>query len=189
LFRYLFYLLVGLSYVLSTASAQKMEPFVPANDVSLTISSQRRSYKAGEKITLRYRITNVSNAPLYAPREWESKCPSNPHLWGWFENSSGKHFVPGYAGSCFPSTNPKTLSDRLSKEAILLRPGEHSDGELLLDTTLFGGLAPGWYRIEAVMYGWAEEKFTEAERSELVRVPHPLLRGEIPVSMRLKLTR
>jgi len=60
---------VGLTCVLLTTLlvAQK-EIFVPANDVSFTISTEQSSYGAGEQITLKYTITNISNAPLYAAR-------------------------------------------------------------------------------------------------------------------------
>jgi hypothetical protein len=160
--------------------------FVPANDVSFTISTERSSYRVGEQITLKYRITNISNAPLYAPQKWEVTCPGGPHVWAWFENSSGHHFVGGYSGSC--SNNPKTVSERMGKEAVLLKPGEHIDDTFQLDTTLFGGLKPGEYRIEATLNGWTEEKFTDAERSELERMGNPFLRGEAPASMRVTLT-
>jgi hypothetical protein len=85
---------VGITYVLLATSlpAQK-ETFAPANDVSFSISTERHSYKAGEQITLNYRVTNISNKPLYVPREWEVTCPAGPHVWAWFENSSGQHFV------------------------------------------------------------------------------------------------
>jgi hypothetical protein len=179
----------GINCVLFAATlfAQK-DTFAPANDVSFSISTERSSYRAGEQITLKYRVTNISYTPLYVPREWEVKCPASPHVWAWFENSSGKHFVPGYAGSCSPTTNQKSVSERMSKEAVLLKPGEHLYGTFRMDTTLFGGLKPGAYRIEAVLSGWAEEKFSDAERSELARMGSPFLRGEIPNSMRIKLT-
>ena len=76
-----------------------------------------------------------------------------PHLWAWFEDSSGKRFVPGYGGSC-GCGGPKTVRERMSKEAVLLKPGEHLDGTFLLDTKLFGGLKPGVYRVEAALTGW-----------------------------------
>ena len=76
----------------------------------------------------------------------------------------------------------------MSKEAVLLKPGEHLDGTFQLDTTLFGGLKPGAYRIEAGLSGWEEEKFTDAERSELARMRIPFLRGEVPASVRTTLT-
>ena len=177
---------VGINFVLLTTSlvAQK-ETFVPANDVSFSISTERSNYKAGEQIILNYRITNNSNAPLYVPREWEVKCPSRPHIWAWFENSSGQHLVPGYGGSCV--SNPKSVTERMSQEAVLLKPGEHVDSTFRLDTTLFGGLKAGAYRIEAVFSGWAEEKFTEAEWSELARIGSPFLRGEVPAFTRITL--
>ena len=161
------------------------DTFVPANDVSFVISAERRGYKAGEPITLKYRVTNVSYAPLCVPREWEATCPAAPHVWAWFEDSSGKHFVPGYAGSC--SSSPKTVSERMSKEAVLLKPSEHLDGTLRLETKLFGGLKPGAYWIEAVLSGWAEEKFTDAERKDLARMGSPFLRGEVPSSTNVTL--
>jgi hypothetical protein len=178
---------VCLSCVLCTSLTAQKQTFVPANDVSFSILTERSNYRAGEQIALKYKITNISNAPLYAPREWESRCPGEPHLWAWFENSSGQHFVPGYDASCLSSTNskPQPIGERMSKEAVLLRPGEHLDGTLRLDTTLFG-LKPGAYRIEAGLSGWAEEKFTDTELSDLSRMVHPLLRGEVPASMHRK---
>lgn len=184
--RILFALTSGVLLV-SSLFAQK-DTFAPPNDVSLVISSERSSYRTAEPISVKYKVTNVSNAPLFVPREWEAKCPAAPHLWAWFEDGSGRHFVPGYAGSCSPTTNPKTLTERMSKEAVLLKPGEHLEGTLRMETKLFGGLKPGAYRIEAVLTGWAEEKFTDAERSELARMGSPFLRGEVPSSMNISLT-
>ena len=142
---------VGLAYFLLASSlpAQK-EVFVPANDVSFTLSAERPTYRSGEQITL--------------------------------------NFIPGYAGSCSESSNPKTVSKRMNKEAVLLKPGEHLDGILRLDTKLFSGLKPGVYRIEAVLWSWRDEKFTDAERSELARMGHPFLRGEVPNSTSVTLT-
>lgn len=169
--------------LLTTSLVAQKETFVPATDVSFKISTERSSYRAGELITLKYKIKNISNKPLYVPREWEATCPASPHLWAWFEDSSGKHFVGGWAGSC--SSSPKTISERMSKEAVLLKPGEHLDGTYQLDTKLFGGLKPGAYRIEAGLSGWTEEKFSDAERSELARMASPFMRGEVPDSMNI----
>lgn len=181
---------VYLGCILSTLLIAQNQTFVPANDVTFSISTKRGSYRAGERVTLEYRITNISNAPLFAPREWGANCPKGPHVRAWFENSSGQHFVPGYAGSCLSSTNskPEPIGERMRKEAVLLKPDEHLDGSLELDTTLFGGLRPGVYRIEAELSGWSEEKFTNAELSDLSRMAHPFLRGEIPASLRITLT-
>jgi hypothetical protein len=75
----------------------------------------------------------------------------------------------------------------MKKEAVLLKPGEHLDGTFRLGTTLFGGLKPGAYRIEATLSGWTEEKFSGAERSELAQMGSPFLRGDVPDSVRIKL--
>jgi hypothetical protein len=180
-------LLVSMGCVLLATSlpAQK-ETFVPPSDVSFKISTDRSSYRAGEPITLKYRIKNISNGPLFVPREWEATCPASPHLWAWFEDSSGKHFVGGYGGSCVDG--PQTISERMSKESVLLKPGEHLDGTFRLDTKLFGGLKPGAYRIEAALTGWTEEKFSDAERSELAQMASPFMAGEVPDSIRITLT-
>jgi len=181
------FLAVGLSYFLLTASpvAQK-ENFVPASDVSFKIATEQTSWKAGESITVKYMVKNISNAPLFVPREWEATCPASPHLWAWFEDSSGKHFVPGYGGDCSPS--PQTIPERMTKEAVLLKPGERFDGTFLLDTKLFGGLKPGVYRVEAALTGWTEEKFTDAERSELAKMAGRFMAGEVSDSIRITLT-
>jgi hypothetical protein len=42
------------------------------------------------------------------------------------------------------------------------------------------GLKPGAYRVEAALTGWDEEKFTEAERSELARMGSLFMTGEVP---------
>jgi len=161
------------------------ETFVPATDISFKISTVQTSWRATESITVKYSVKNISNAPVFVPREWEATCPAAPHLWAWFEDSSGKHFVPGYLGSCVGG--PKTISERMSKEAVLLKPGEHLDGALLLDPKLFG-LKPGVYRVEAGLTGWVEEKFTDGERSELAKMAGAFMRGEVSDSIRVTLT-
>jgi hypothetical protein len=76
----------------------------------------------------------------------------------------------------------------MSKEAVLLKPGEHLDGTFRLDTKLFGGLKPGAYRIEAAFTGWTEEKFSDAERSELAQMASTFMTGEVPDSTSITLT-
>jgi len=52
----------------------------------------------------------------------------------------------------------------------------------LLDPKLFG-LKPGPYRVEAALSGWDEEKFSDAERSELARMGCPFMKGEVSDSI------
>ena len=171
--------------LLATLLFAQKRTFAPANDVSFKISTVSTTWRADESITLQYSMKNIGNAPLFVPREWEVTCPANPHLWAWFEDSSGKHFVPGYAGDCSPSA--QTIRERMNKEAILLKPGKHLDGTFQLDPKLFG-LKPGNYRVEASLTGWTEEKFTDAERSELALMGGSFMTGEVPDSIRITLT-
>lgn len=86
------------------------------------------------------------------------------------------------------SVSPKTVSERMIKEAVLLKPAEHVEGTFSLDTKLFGGLKSGVYRVEAALTGRTEEKFTEAERSELTKMAGPFMTGEVSDSIRITLT-
>jgi hypothetical protein len=166
-------------------TAQK-ELFVPATDISFTISTERNRYGHRASITVKYQILNVSNGPVYVPRAWEAKCPRKPHVWAWFENGAGKHFAPGYGGSCSPI--PQTAAERMGKEAVMLKPGEHADGMLQLDPTLFGGgLPPGPYRIEAVLDSWHDDEFTPTELKELEAVGSRFVRGQAPASVLITL--
>lgn len=176
----------GLVLALLPCAAQD-ELFAPPNDVSLSISTERHPHRVGEPIVIKYRIVNISHQRLFVPQGWELKCPPSPHVWAWFENSEGKHFVPGYAGDCSPESVPKTVTSRMAKEAVLLRPMQYLNGSITLATTLFGGLKPGAYRIEAVLYGWREQDFDEAERSRLASMGAPFVRGDVPTSISIRL--
>ena len=162
--------------------------FAPANDVSFTLSTDRKTYSVREEITVKYRITNISGRALYAPRTWSVTCPAYPHVQAWFEDSSGRHTGSGYGGSCNPAIVP-TLSQRMAKEAVLLKPGAYLEDTVSLNPTIGGGLPPGAYRIEAILYGWSNDRLTEAEQADLPTLAAPLLRGEVPTSMRITLTR
>jgi hypothetical protein len=78
----------------------------------------------------------------------------------------------------------------MSKEAVLLNPGEQLDGTAPLVKPMGGeGFPPGAYRIEAILHGWSYDRFSEAERTALEKMGHPFLSGEVPASMRITLTR
>jgi hypothetical protein len=74
----------------------------------------------------------------------------------------------------------------MSKVAALLHPGEHIDGTFELEPGMFH-LPPGGYRIEATLYGWKDDEFSEAERIELAKIGVPLLSGEEPASTQIEL--
>ena len=178
-------LLVALVLVFTASTVARSELFVSSASITFRISSEEKSYDTGDEVQLNYRITNISNAPLYVPREWESTCPTVPHIWAWFEDRSGNHLVPSYESNCVPVK--QTIRERMSKEAVLLKPGEHLDGPIRLDPKAFH-LGPGRYRVEAAMTGWAAERFSADERAELEKMGHPFVTGEVPDSLTVILT-
>ena len=96
------------------------------------------------------------------------KCGNPPHVWVWLEDSTGKHFVPGWGGSCIGPNPVERMSgaDRMEKDAVLLKPMGYIDGSFDFDTNIFmdKGLKPGRYRLEAVLMGWKPEGFDDAKR-------------------------
>lgn len=180
------FLTLGFVALVPVARAEH-EVFVPANDVSFTLSLERDTYKIGDHILLKYKIKNISNAALFAPRSvWTVECPPKPLVWAWFEDSSGNHFRGGYAGSCSTPT-PSSISERMKKEAVLLKPTEEIEGIFVLPADWFGGLKPGAYRIEASLDGWLETDFTQAQRADLANMAFPFLNGQAVASITIKL--
>jgi hypothetical protein len=178
-------LFCAICLLLAPSAVARGDVFVSAAHVSFRISSERKSYEVDDEVLLEYSITNISNAPLYVPREWEATCPTVPHIWAWFEDNSGNHLVPSYEGDCMATK--QTIGERMSKEAVLLKPGEHLRGPLRLDPKTFH-LIPGRYRVEAALTGWAELKFSAEERGELAKMGHPFVTGEAPDSLTIILT-
>jgi len=171
-------------------SAQK-ETFVAVNDVSFTISTDRVEYGVQEHIAVKYQIVNVSNGALYVPRGFEATAcleRGSPHIRGGFENDAGRHFYGGYGISCggTPGAAPPTVTQRMGGAAVLLHPGGHPDGVLRLDPSMFR-LPPGAYRIGAVLDGWKDTDFSDAERLELEKMGNPFIRGEAPASTPINL--
>lgn len=166
-------------------NAQKI--FAPTTDVEFKCSAYTSKWPASESRTLNCRVTNVGKTTLFVPREWDVTCPTNPHLWVGFRDSSGKDFIGGYGGDCSPNLNSMTIPERMSKEAVLLKPGEHLYLNFLLDPKRFG-LKPGVYRAQATLSGWSKEKFTEIQRSELAKMGHAFMTGVVADSTRITWT-
>jgi hypothetical protein len=165
---------------------------VPANDVSFSLSMEKSTYGTREKIPVNYRIENIGKGRLYVPLGFErTGCLrlGPPHIRGGFENSAGQHFVPGYGVSCgsTPGVFP-AITERMVKGTALLQPGEHIDGILQLDPTMFGGLPSGSYRIEVTLRGWKNDEFTSAELDELAKLGNPFLQDEVTASASISLT-
>ncbi len=181
--------LVGCLFATSAEAQQQV--FVLANDVSFTVLPSRRSYKIGEPIEFVYRIRNISHAALFVPgRVWSVQCPAitPPYVWAGLEDISGKHYMPGYAGSCLGPTK-MDVRERMRKDSVLLKPGEVFQNSFQLETNMFvGRLMPGEYRLEVTLYGWRDHDFTQLERSALLQFGHPFLIGEVPASTTVKLT-
>jgi hypothetical protein len=166
------------------------QPFVHGSDIQFSIRTDHKAYNIGDKIVIYYTIKNVSNGSLYVPAsQWEIKCGNNPHLWSLIEDSSGKHYEPGFAGSCL-GPNPidrMSVSERMRKDALLLKPGQIVSGSFSFDSEVFAAsLMPGAYRLEALLYGW-NQRFDDSELSELARMGSPFLIGENAASLPIEL--
>ena len=178
-------LFVALCFLLAASTVAKTDLFVSSASVSFRIVAEKQSYEAGDEVQLEYRITNISNIPLYVPQQWAVTCPTVPHIWAWFEDSSGNHLVPDSTRDCVQKK--QSIQERMTKEAVLLKPGEHVSGPLRLDPKSFH-LAPGRYRVEASMTGWSEETFNAEQRAELEKMGHPFVTGEAPDSLTIIIT-
>lgn len=165
-------LLLSLASIAIAPAANEI--FAPAENVSFTISTERRANFYQEQVIVKYQITNVGRASLYVPRSQGASCLDGMHFNAWFV---GQPAGPG-----------PTLSERMKQSAILLRPGEHVDGTLIADPR-WSNLPPGKYRIEAALWGWKEAEFSQAERNELAAMGNPFLKGEKHASIPITLTR
>lgn len=186
--------MLALASAAPTAAPQtRAEPpdgiFAPASDVSFSLSLPTAQYAAGDHIPVGYRVLNLGKTALFVPRgNAETVCldPRWPHFLAWFENSVGQTFKPGYGVSCAHGVEPRLrTSDLMRRVAIALEPGEHIDGTIELDSTMFGGLPPGTYRIDGVLHGWIGNEF---EWADLRAMGIPLLQGEATASVDLTLS-
>jgi hypothetical protein len=184
--------LIALTFLFTgSATANGQQPFVHGSDIRFSVRTDRRSYNVGDLIIIHYTIKNVSNSALYVPAtQWEIKCGNNPHFWSRFEDHSGKHYEPGYAGSCL-GPNPvdrMSLSERMRRDALLLKPSQAATGSFTLDSSVLeDSLKPGAYRLEAVLYGW-NQPYDNSQLSELARMGAPFLIGESNASLIVELT-
>src|SRR5690242_17131038 len=159
---------------------EAQQPFVPGSDVAFAIWTNQTKYVMGEPIIIRYAIKNVSNGALFVPKsQWSLRCGDTPHLWARLEDNSGKHYEPGYGGSCLgPSPEDRmSVSERMQKDAVLVSPGQAVRGAFTFEPKVLNDLKPGSYRLEAVLYGW-NLAFSTSELSELQRMVAPFLIGE-----------
>lgn len=161
--------------------ALAQQPFVHSSDVHFSIRTDSKEFYVGDQIVIHYTIRNISNGALYVPRsQWEIKCGNPPHFWSRVEDSSGKHYEPGYAFSCLsPSAaDEMSVSERMQKDTVLLKPGQEATGSFSFNSNVFGNeLRPGNYRLEAVMNGW-NIAFDKKQLSELARMGAPFFIGE-----------
>ncbi len=177
--------------LLEGAAAQT--PFAHGNDVSFSINTGQKHYEIGESITISYKIRNVGSGPLFVPRsQLDRACSEPPHLRALLENSSGKHFEPGFIGGGLGAKECSTLSvsEWLKKDAVLLKPQQAVSGTFVFQFPrgrFTQKLKPGTYRLEALLYGW-NAPFTESQRKELDTISGALFVGEANSTTQIELT-
>lgn len=168
---------------------EAQQPFVHGSDVAFAIRTDQSKYVIGEPIIVRYTVKNVSNGALFVPKsQWSIRCGDPPHLWARLEDNSGKHYEPGYGGSCLgPSPEHRmSVSQRMQKDAVLVKPGQTVHGSFTFQPKVLSDLKPGSYRLEAVLYGW-NLPFNTSELSELHRMGAAFLIGETHASTHVEL--
>jgi hypothetical protein len=168
---------------------EAQQPFVHGSDVAFAIRTDETKYVMGEPIIIRYTVKNVSNGALFVPKsQWGIRCSDPPHLWARLEDNSGKHYEPGYGGSCLgPSPEDRmSVSQRMQKDAVLVKPGQAVHGSFIFQPKVLSDLKPGSYRLEAVLYGW-NLPFNASELSELHRMGVPFLIGETHATTHVEL--
>jgi hypothetical protein len=168
---------------------EAQQPFVHGSDVVFAIRADQKKYVIGDPIIIRYTVKNVSNGSLFVPRsQWDIRCGDPPHLWARLEDQSGKHYEPGFGGSCLgPSLEDgMSISERMQKDAVLVKPGQVVHGSFAFQPKVFSDLKAGYYRLEAVLYGW-NLSFNTSELSELHKMGAPFLIGETQATTRIEL--
>jgi hypothetical protein len=80
-----------------------------------------------------------------------------------------------------------SVSERMRKDVLLLKPGQVVSGSFSFDSGVFAAsLKPGAYRLEALLYGW-NQRFDDSELSELARMGSPFFTGEDAASLPIEL--
>jgi hypothetical protein len=168
---------------------EAQQPFVHGSDVAFAIRTDKTKYVMGEAIIIRYTVKNVSNGALFVPKsQWGIRCGDPPHLWARLEDDSGKHYEPGYAGSCLgPSPEDRmSVSVRMQKDAVLVKAGQAVHGSFTFEPKVLSDLKPGSYQLEVVLYGW-NLSLNTSELSELNRMGAPFLIGETHATTNVEL--
>jgi hypothetical protein len=171
------------------AILEAQQPFVHGSDVAFAVRTDQTQYVMGEPIIIRYTVKNVSNGALFVPKsQWGIRCGDPPHLWARLEDNSGKHYEPGYVGSCLgPSPDDRmSVSEGMRKDAVLVRPGQAVHGSFTFQPKVLSDLKPGSYRLESVLYGW-NLSLNTSELSELHRMGVPFLIGETHATTHVEL--
>jgi hypothetical protein len=82
-----------------------------------------------------------------------------------------------------------SVSERMRKDALLLKPGQDVTGSFNFDSKIFAHeLKQGVYRLEAVLYGW-NLPFDNNQLSQLAGMGAPFLIGESAASTQVELRR
>ena len=135
--------------------------------------------------TTQYAITATVRCSF--PRsQSDTACSSTPHLWAVLEDGAGKHHVAGFlgGGQGAKECSAVSLSDWLTKDAVLLKPQQSVSGTFLFPFApgrFTRELKPGRYRLEASLCEW-NAQFTESQHRELDGIPGALLIGETPAA-------
>ena len=159
------------------------ELFQNSRVVRLTVSTDKPTYRSGEKVVASYRLQNVGDRKLFVPVRFSADCISKPRWSTQLRHQAERQMPNGMVGDCHMQSFPDFL-EKLKADSKLLSPGQHYAPEETFDTT---GLKPGFYRVTAHVAAWKPTDFTEADRQELCQLGEPLLTGTLSSSVTIRL--
>ena len=153
--------------------------------VRLTVSTDKRRYKIGERIVASYRLQNIGNEKLFVPVRFSADCMPKVRWITGLQDESGRSMPSGYVGDCMPRSFSSGL-EKIKADSKLLSPGEQYAPEETFQTQ---GLNPGLYRVIVRLHAWKPAELSDPDRQELREFGVRVLTGNLNSSVVIRLTR
>jgi hypothetical protein len=178
--------------VASTQDAAVPAPATAPSNITLVASTARPTYTLRDTIPVTYQVTNIGKAPIYIPKGFEATACLNlaraAYIFAWLDDAGGRRSSAGYGSSCAMSIPPVrlSLSEKLSRGAMLLAPGDRQDGAL--QVALHPLAVAGRANLGIDLHAWATSDFDAVERAQLKSQGVVLLDRDVTTTVAVTLT-